>query len=184
MHVLWNCSQMSRIQAPVCSTFLWICDVATRCQSAISRFLRGSGDLAQRLWCEGFMRRHQGKPQWQFVDAGPCKCGASTEVLTGEVQFCPGAGRDGCPLHRPSRGRGSKACPESHVGPQNTWKHTHTEGLRRDLNIGTLLEQNWNKTFMLLDLCCFIANKHYNSECDEKDMLPNYSYSLLLLICK
>lgn len=142
MHVPWHGSQMNRIQTPVCSTFLWICDAAKRCQSAISWFLHSSDGLAGSvhslcyssrgfMWC------------WGKTPVTVCGCRPMQmcRVFFWQVRFscCPGVGRDGCPLYRPTRGWGCKTSPESRVVKQNTWGYT-PEVLQWDL-MGKFLPQ-------------------------------------------
>lgn len=48
---------------------------------------------------QGMLHTGLGKPQWQFMDAGPCKCDATRGFCRWQFHFCPGAGRDGWWLH-------------------------------------------------------------------------------------
>lgn len=88
--------------------FCWNLDAAERRQSAISRLLRGSGDLAEcwfTVTCgEGFIRRQGKTPSDSLWMQAHANVLLPQSFLTGEVQFGPGAGRDGCPLHRADRG--------------------------------------------------------------------------------
>lgn len=73
---------------------------------------------AQVIWlaaerAERFMQRwvNSSDSLWMKAHAN-----AHTEVLTGEVQFGPGAEREGRPLHRAKQGTRPEACPGSRVG--------------------------------------------------------------------
>lgn len=82
---------------------------------------------AQVIWLtvahgEGFIPRwvNSSDSLWMTAYAN-----VSTEVLTGELQFGLGAGRDGCPFHKDQPGgRDYKVLSENHVEQQNTWKET------------------------------------------------------------
>lgn len=72
---------------------------------------------AQVIWlaaerAERFMRRWVSSSDSLWMKA---HANAHTEVLTGEVQFGPGAESEGCPLHRASQGTRPEACPGSRV---------------------------------------------------------------------
>lgn len=103
MHVLWHCSQMNWIQTPVCSTFLWICNAAKKCQSAISRLLHSSGDLAGCLFS---VKSSEVFTQGWVNPSDSLWMQAHANVLLPQsfwqVMFC--FGQDGCPLHRTNQG--------------------------------------------------------------------------------
>lgn len=97
---------MNRIQTPVCSTFLWICDAAKRCQSAISLLLHSSGDLAVCLYTvkssEGFIQGwvNPSDSLWMQAHANVLLPQRGFFFVTGDVQFGLGAGSKGGLLYR------------------------------------------------------------------------------------
>lgn len=115
---------------------------------------------AQVIWLavkctEGFAWR-LGKLQWQFVEEGPCKCfhGGFWQV---RFSLARGLGEKAVRYTGPTRGRGCKACPGSHVVQQNPWKYTlrgaagGSDGNQRHIcDVGS---KKWSKALILLLFC-------------------------------
>lgn len=73
---------------------------------------------AQVIWlaaerAERFARRRVNSSDSLWMEA---HANAHTEALTGELQFGPGAEREGCPLHGASQGTRPEACRGSTGG--------------------------------------------------------------------
>lgn len=144
MHVLWHSSQMKRI-APVCSTFLWICDAAERRQSAISRLLRGSGDLAERLFAEkcseSFVHSwaNPSNSLWMQAHANVLPPQRFSQV---KFSLARGLGETAVRYTGPTKGQGCKTCPERAMW----WSRIHRNTLQ------SCCRGIWWKTFDIREI--------------------------------
>ena len=159
--------------------FCWDRDSAERRQSAISCFLRGSGDLAEcrfAVTCgEGFIRRRV-KPPVTVCGCRPmqmcCRHGVFWQV---RFSLARGLGETAVRYTGPTRGRGCKRVPRAEWYCRNTWRCSHTEGLSGGI---------WWKTFNFGEVN---SDSQQRSLCDvqhrTEEMEQTTDFIVFVLFC-